>query len=250
MYTIYNAYGFRGQGHTREFDTYESMVNWLSQYNIHSIDREHNDFLDKTGVNESDVYTPIPRFKFYTIFPDYFPRLNRIYDADGNNAYCKQLIKDVLRHTYDKDADIKDLMKNKKSNQTLIGYRYIDNKDIPDFRRGPIPYTGGRRNYNVYRFPKHMNTRRQAVDPDFDGGVRKKYIDNLPDGWIEERVRDWRNTGWKRQGRNRKQWEVNVKTKTKHELKAVYVCKPTDKRQLDSINIDVLDDIQDLEDCA
>lgn len=228
MYKVHDAYSYSKE--TITLENYNHLVNWLSQFNTHSMSRGiHNTFLDKTGTNENDVYTDIPRFCFTMIDIPYFPRLNRIFDEDGKSAYCTQLIKDVLRTTYDRDKSIEAFWRingNDKATYYYVGHRLVKNTAIMPFRGGPVPYTGKRYKYKVYRHPHNIGIRRAASDTELGYTVRKRYVDKVPDGWIEERMRDWRNHGWKRQGKNRKQWEAKVKAQTKHNSGNVFVCKP------------------------
>lgn len=252
MYIVYNAY-VNPKYSTTKLDSYKALLNYLSQFNVSDFTRTHNTFLDKVGHNANDVYTDIPRFKYCsgTINIEYHSRLNRITDEDGNSIFCKQLVKDVLKTSHDKEQGFLDLQRANKTEEPkgyYLGHRLVLRSSMPGFRSGPIPFTGGGyRSYNFWRHCKHIGARKQNVEinildeiigTDVENvdipvskirGMRKKYVDNLPDGWIEERMEDWHNTNWKRHNKNRKQWENKVKTRHRRKSKKVYVAKQSDK---------------------
>lgn len=82
-------------------------------------------------------------------------------------------------------------------------YRGVDEKDLPEFRKGPVPYTGHYKYYRVYRHPKTRNELRQNTDAEYKKLVRPKRR-KLPTAW-DDIVRDTPRC-WKDQSKKRKQW--------------------------------------------
>ena len=97
MYKIYDGKEWY------EFESYQEMVNYLSQFNV---DKTYNSFLSLVGNNENDccyarVYTGWYNFNIVKVQRDH-----RIL-LDNNSIYDRNLVNDVLNHICNKDEAYK-----------------------------------------------------------------------------------------------------------------------------------------------
>lgn len=222
MYKIFNGKEWVS------FRTYEQLLNYLSRFNKDVIGGSCNSFLEMVGTNGNDTVYHVT-FKGFIKHSEYKPRTYRIINEDGNNIFDKYLVKDVINWKYSEVVN-RQWLEEKWAKQKQNYYRGwkggIPDSAYPEFRRGSWPYVHHRRHYKVYRMIKTTNEKRLTCNDEhkeFNRGTRGK---NLPDAWSDEPLRNWRNSGWKKQGKNRHQWEHGVKTKAKHIYgKGLYVCK-------------------------
>lgn len=207
-----------------EFSTYEYLLNWLSQFNRNVYGR-YNSFISCTGTNPGDTYYAGISFPSGE-YVGYIPRCNRIINEDGVSIYTKQLVKDVMGWNYSQDIMQRWLREKnaKRKHHYYNGWRGgIPDSAYPDFRGGPWPYIHSRLGCHTYRCIKTTNEKRQTTPSEFEQFTRKSRGKNLPDSW-DDPLRDWRDRGWKAQGKNKHQWEHKVKAQTKHNYhKSVYV---------------------------
>lgn len=205
-------YEFFDGKNTLTFDTRFDLINYLSKDNNRVGNHVTNFTLNYIGNNDNDV--------FYTgrigdMFGSYHPRICRV-TCEGRSIFDKNFIREVLNHTFDDKAFSRWRRSRGKYNKYYQKWGFIPDSAFPDFRSGPWPYIHSRHNYKVYRLIRTTNELRQSADPEYKDFVRKSRGKNLPNSFMDEPLRDWRNTGWKRQGHNKHQWEVNVKTKNRH----------------------------------
>lgn len=241
MYKVYDGNTYY------TFKSYKLLLNWVAKYNRFCGTDFSNSFLDNTGVNESDVryagyWTPSGKVV------EYIPRYNRILDEDDNNLFSKAFIRDVKNWGYSEELmrQWRDELwaESKKSRRYYIRHFDIPDKAYPEFRRGPWPFIHTRYRYGgTYRSIRTTNEKRQSVDKEVQKFIRGSRGVHLPDSW-DDICRDWRNDGWKKQGKNKHQWEHGVKTREKHKFgKGVYVCKRTDSFE----DVEVTEDIDTVE---
>ena len=103
---------------------------------------------------------------------------------------------------------------NKESIKIEIRHKTCNVKKEPSFRSEPWPFTGGKMRKNVgVRRIKTLNEKKclEAVSIEGKQFVRAKRK-NIPSNW--DSSRDWRNDGWKEQGKKRYQWENRAKIKS------------------------------------
>lgn len=226
-----------------EFETYGDLVNYLSKFNRKSILKcQDNTFLNCVGNNPNDTYYSSPIISSISCtnstagkvdFGGYKARDKRIIecviDTFGNcvserSIFDSTLIKDVLNHTFDAEAFYSCRRKARKPKYYGTYICELPDSAYPDFRRGPIPFIHKSRRYSAYRYIHTTNERRQSCDPEIKEFIRKSRGKNLPDMWFDEPLRDWRNNGWKKQGKRRHQWENKVICREKHKFgTSVYV---------------------------
>lgn len=133
-----------------------------------------------------------------------------IYYCDGD-TYSTGHWEYVLRRwmVFDKNNSIIDIRNYKKDILKIEKRKYrwyrggMKEKDLPEFRRGPVPYTGHYKHYRFYRSPKTRNEFRQNTDAEYKEFVRPNRR-KLPTAW-DEIVRDTPKC-WKDQSKKRKQW--------------------------------------------
>lgn len=210
------------------FNRYKQLLNWVAQYNNYCGTEVTNRFIEHLGVNNEDTYycgywTPDGKVVEYSY------RENRVINEDGYNIYSKAFVKDVKTWKFSEEMlkQWRHEAYQKRHKRYYHKYFYIPDSAYPDFRRGPWPFIHTY-HYNSYRRIKTMNEKRLSSDPEFISFNRGSRGLNLPDLWSDEPVRDWRNDGWKHQGKNKHQWEHKVKTRERHKYgKGVYVeeCK-------------------------
>lgn len=242
------------------FDNYIELVNWLSKFNVHRGFRgEYNSFLRRVGNTDKDCYRHeefIRNGKYFTIgtrvyscydkIVEYNQRDCRIVNEDGISVYDHNLINDVMRHEYDEKI-FKAWAKKRASKQKKRVNRFIiPDSAYPVFRRGPVPYTGCHHGYHGFRRISTMNEIRQTCNPESEPFNRASRAYNLPTSW-DDIDRDWRDSGWKSQGKNKHQWEHNVKEKIKHKMgKCTFVVKGYNKRNYGlEIDIDEVEEFAD-----
>ncbi len=260
MYKVYNGKNWI------DFDSYDELLNWLSQFNEgkEGAKARTNTFLSKVGNNTNDTYRSVVRVKtgeFITVgnrvyditvsVVSYEQRDYRVCTIDGIGIYDYNLINDVLSYNHNHDRMRKSLLKkNKEKNKNKLKkyiyhrYLYIPESAYPEFRRGPWPFISNHHSGYGFRKIRTTNERRLTCNKESIPFNRKGRAFNLPSSW-DDIMRDWRDTGWKSQGKGRHQWENKVKQKTKHTFgKSTYVCKKVDKRNY-YIDDDYLSEIDD-----
>lgn len=212
-------YEFFNGKNTLTFDTRFDLINYLSKDNNRFGNHVTNDTLSYIGNNDNDV---VYIRKIGIGLGEYTSRCYRV-TCDGRSIFDNNFVREVLNHTFDDEAFSRWRRSKVSNHRYYQKWGFIPDSAFPDFRRGPWPYIHCRHNYKVYRLIRTTNELRQSVDPEYKDFVRKSRGKNLPNTFMDEPLRDWRNTGWKRQGHNKHQWEVNVKTRNKHMKESVYV---------------------------
>lgn len=213
-----------------EFNTYNELVNYLAQFNRSTLFRGMgNSFLDKTGSNPNDIcyVTRVNGSIFNGVITEVQSRTNRVL-CDNTSIYGPQLIKDVENWKFSHDM----LRESQRGNGARKVKYYqghfwrLPDSAYPEFRRGPMPFVHHRHYGGVYRHIRTTNERRQSAIPEYKDFIRKSRGENLPDLYFDDPIRDWRNSGWKKQGKRRHQWENGVINREKHQFgKGVYVEK-------------------------
>ena len=67
---------------------------------------------------------------------------------------------------------------------------YKDEKNLPEFRREPVPRTGKRKHGNIIRHPQSFREKKQNADPEYYEFVRpSRRLCHLPDPWDDEKFR-------------------------------------------------------------
>lgn len=210
-------YVIRADGSVLEFKTYFELLNWISSFTNWFGREFYNSFLDNVGVLNTDLKLVDETTNVY----DY--RLNRVLDCDFNNVYCDLLILDVMNHEFNYTEYTNYFANKKHSAEVYIRFRYLKHSSLPEFRRGPIPYTGRKHKYkNWYRHIKTFNEIKLNTDTEALKYVRDARK-NLPTSYDDIMRSDDKN--WKRQGKYKHQWEKNsvcrVKSKSKYVIKNV-----------------------------
>lgn len=235
MYRIYDTKNLV------EFENYAQLINYISSFNRFDGTEFYNSFLDRTGNNPNDLFLsyipypyclPVLGYNYETrCYLEY--RSNRIYDDDWNSIYDSLLVKDVRNWTYRDDIykQWREFTK-KRREPTKWERKYAKyTRHYPEFRKGPWPDIHNRHRYSCsYRSPRLFNERKNTAYREMEPFNRPSRGKNLPDPWDEEPMRDWRNKGWKRQGKRRHQWENGVICREQHEYgKGAYVHKDRSK---------------------
>lgn len=221
-----------------EFSTYKYLINWLSKFN-RNVYGKYNSFLACTGTNPNDTYYAGVSFTDGE-YVGYIPRHNRIINENGVSIYTKQLVKDVMGWNYSQDIMqrwVKE--KNAKHKHNYYnGWRGgIPDSAYPKFRSGPWPYIHHRVGGHYWKSIRTTNEKRQTTPKEFEQFTRGSRGKNLPDSW-DDHTRDWRDDGWKSQGKSKHQWEHRVKAKDKHSFKhGVYVDSLKAQKQEDLADI-------------
>lgn len=239
MYKVFNGKSWL------YFKDYIQLINFLSKSNYRFGSEVTNPLLDLIGNNPNDKVRV--RVNHSTTF--YYEMLNRDHRIVGENdisIYDRNLVNDVHNWQFDPIIEKQTFAfrrelceKDHKCTYYSDRFGTLPRSAWPNFRNGPVPYIHKRGRYSVYRAVRTTNEKRLSADPEtmkYNRGSRGK---NLPDIW-DDQIRDWRNHGWKRQGKNRHQWEKGFKTKTKHQYgKGIYVCQgvnqPDDEFDIDDV---------------
>lgn len=214
------------------FSNYTFLINWLSKYNNYFYSTVTNKFLAHTGNNDNDtVYTGYWDADGHHV--EYNERKNRILNSDGISIYNKELIDAVTHWEFNAQVNRQWYLEAKNAKEveyySIRSYGRIPDSAYPQFRSGPWPFVHKRARYRVYRKIKTTNEIRQTSPVEYKEFTRQSRGKNLVTEW-DDPVRDWRNKGWKQQGKNKHQWEHAVKTRTKHKFgKEIEVC-PVNKR--------------------
>ena len=213
-------YEYFNENKTLTFDTRDELVNYLAQYNYKLGTEVRNPVLNKIGNNPNDVARVIGPDGL----ADYINRTARVYH-EGRSIFDSNFKREVLNHTFNSNM-LNTWYKNRRKNwKNWFSRHTLPDSAYPEFRKGPWPHIYSRYGRRVYRYIRTTNEIRQSADPEYKDFIRKSRGKNLPDTWQDEPLRDWRNSGWKKQGHNKHQWEVNIKTQTKHKCRNVYVSK-------------------------
>ncbi len=256
MYKVFNGKNWLN------FETYLLLINWLSQYNASCFSNKTgrtNTFLEKVGNSDKDTYRDVERirttryfvldghtYSYYDTKISYKIRNYRVVNEDDISIYSSKLVKDVLNHNFDRQLNeqwIINRNKNKKFSFYRSGWLMIKDSDYPEFRRGPIPFIHKYSGYRCYRRIHTYQEKKLTCNPESEPFNRGSRAYNLPTSW-DDIGRDWRNSGWKSQGKRRHQWENGVIEKTKHKHgKHTYVCK-NNKNCIDSdwFDADIIDE--------
>lgn len=219
-----------------EFEEYQHLINWLARSNHRYGSEVSNSFLNYTGNCENDTYMYHIRYDWdhskeygnVNITAEYIKRDHRILNEDYNSIYDSILIKDVLNWEFSEEL-YREWVRRKYSRKLKCGsFRYMDEKQCPEFRRGPWPHIRKYRGGSGFRHIRTTNEIRQSADPEYKQFNRGDRGIHLPTSW-DDVSRDWRNDGWKHQGKDKYQWEHGVRNKSKHNHgKGLYVSECDD----------------------
>lgn len=211
-----------------EFVNYSALLNYLSSFNHWCGTEYSNSFFNLVGVNPNDMCVFRYPFYWYGERWDSCKRSYRVWDDDWNNIYDSLLVRDTQRWVYSEQAskEQKLFMEKRNIHQKRKYSRWcIPESAYPEFRRGPWPGIANRCRYSrSYRRPRLMNEKRNTAYKEIAPYVRSSRGKNLPDVWELEPMRDWRNSGWKRQGKFKHQWEHKAVMRSNREYgKGIYV---------------------------
>ena len=257
MYKVFNGKNWL------EFSSYDFLLNWLAQYNTGLTITTPNTFLCKVGHNPNDTYRSVSieggrssyGYSYLLIQApviEYKQRNCRIVDENGNSIYNKKLVHDVIHYKHDKNKlrlwHIEINSKGKAEYYSNRRYRCLPDSAYPEFRRGPWPFIHKPTFRWNYRKIRTTQERRMTCNKESIPFNRASRAFNLPDLWSDDPMRDWRDSGWKSQSKNRHQWENKVKQKVKHTCgKNTYVAKRNSIRQsMKDIEL-MMDDIEEIE---
>lgn len=250
MYKVYNGKTWI------DFESYDELLNWLSQFNTIKLGKHVNTFLEKVGNSNKDTYRNERRIKtgkyftigdriypWYEVVVSYDIRENRVTTEDKISIYSSQLVKDALNYKHDPVRLREWRLGIKRSKQTWYGNDDVLTQDCiyPGFRREP--QSGIHKSVSKwgYRHIRTTNERRQTCRKECVQFNRGRRAFNLPTVW-DDIMYDWRDLSWKSQSKNRHQWENKVKQRTKHTIgKNVYV-KKYDKHKYDKEDIEYIED--------
>lgn len=256
MYKVFNGTDWIN------FETYLMLINWISQWNVRSFNKigKSNKFLDRIGHSDKDTcrhtkYTRTGEYLFldgttypkYHVDVEYKVRDCRVTNEDGISIYDRKFIMDVLNHTFDRklnDSWVYNRNKNKKHVLYRCGWLMIRDSDYPEFRRGPVPFVHKSGHYSFYRRIATSRERRMTCNKEAEPFNRASRAYNLPTSW-DDIARDWRDSGWKSQGKHRHQWEHGVIEETKHKHgKHTHTIKNVNKKHIDPewLEVDTVDE--------
>ena len=228
---------------TLKFRTYSELVNYMSRDNQRFGNEVSNNYINRIGVNDNDVIK-VREFKRdifgnFTSVTNEIQRCYRVQTPYGAYFWNNTMRDDILKNKFNEKAFDNWYYWHRKLNKPKIRgrwakYYYIN---YPGFRDGPWPGIRSHHRYNhVYRQISVMNEKRQACDPEYKDYFRGTRGKNLPDSWDTEPTRDWRNRGWKKQGRKSRQWERNPK-----KARGVWVDNTYNKRATIEVDLDELE---------
>lgn len=151
-----------------------------------------NIYLDNINMNFSDTKIHKELFKEAEIVVrDYM-----FFDPDNRIIDLRNYVDDIVKYSKANTS--------KKRNQRW--WRY-SGKDLPEFRKGPVPGTRKSRCHrgSYYRNPSVMNAKRDAAITEYKEYIRpSRRVINLPDPWDEyPRHID---KSWKTNSKKKKQW--------------------------------------------
>ena len=182
------------------FNTLEELLLFISKYQISNEfsryvpGRENelgysNIYLDNVNMNfkDSRVYFNNGEKIFITRRYVFFDICNNIIDI---RLYVDKIIE------YSKNISIYNFHYNRKSQYKQVIFRY---ESIPGIHKR-THHRG-----SVYRHPKVMNEKRQAVNIEYKEYVKpSRNIKNIPNAW-DDNVRNFYKS-WKSQSKKKKQW--------------------------------------------
>lgn len=145
----------------------------------------------QVNMNGNDLYrSDIWDYYRNEPIPLYYLRKYLFFDGLFRIIDVRQFSKEILNYVYPKQK------------RTLYKWKYIE---LPQFRNGPIPYTGYSKHYCGLRHMKTTNERRQNCAPELKEFVRaKRNKGNLPNAW-DDIFRPYSKC-WKDCTKKRKQW--------------------------------------------
>ena len=187
--TKYYIYNCVKEDYITTCDSFEELIEYVASFNYlpwWSSKKYCNRFLEDYNctMNDTKVYCDWTDKAFkrtYVVFDNMF----RIIDV-------RMYEKEILGYTPPK---------NRKRKWRKPIYKYYE-KTRPEFRKGPVPHTGGRYG-RYYRHPRTFNEIRQNSNPEYKDFVRGERK-HLPTVW-DDKVRG-QSRCWKDQSKKRKQW--------------------------------------------
>ena len=183
-----------------KFDCYFDLLNYISSFSHYTISGYRNYFLEHVGGNDKDLMLDLGSNP-----PEYIRRPYRIQNESGANLYCKSLIYDVKKHSYNQYIAKARIEKSYLDNQSK-SYKYRSKSKRGKFRDGPWPTIGHKFCYRWFRRIRTTNERRHYYDDNVASLTRASRGKNLPDTW-DEITRDYHDKGWKSQCKYKHQWE-------------------------------------------
>lgn len=190
--TKYYVYDCRKQSYLYVCDSIDDIIAWVARWNYSSIFSEkkrNNRILDEFNCTMKDTKVHLDWVgNGWTDLREYV-----VFDSDYRIIDIRMYEKEILSYVEPKNR------KRKWKNKALE-YKYEKTK--PEFRRGPVPRTGGRYGH-YYRHPKTFNEMKQNTDVEYRQYVRKSRL-HLPTVY-DDIYRD-NSRCWKDQSKKRKQW--------------------------------------------
>ena len=190
--TKYYVYDCRKQAYLYVSDSIDELIEWVAQWNYYSIfsdKKKNNRILDEFNCTMKDTKVHLDWVgNGWTDLREYV-----VFDSDYRIIDIRMYEKEILNYVI--PAKRKKKWKNK-----ALEYKYEKTK--PEFRKGPVPMTGGHRGY-CYRHPKTFNEMKQNCDVETRQYVRKSRL-HLPTAY-DDIYRDTPRC-WKDQSKKRKQW--------------------------------------------
>lgn len=230
------------------FRTYEEMIVYLASHNTKCGSEVDNPVFNYIGTNDNDVYTGyegVWTTNGFEYRKRVFQRDHRIITPYGTVIWNNGIKRDIINITLN-NRDTTEIYESWRkwyrstfTKRKYTGrYAYLNFKNNYKYRKDPVPNIHHPRGYKVYHGISVMNEKRHAADPDNTKFYRGSRGVNLPNVYDTEPMRDWRNTGWKRQGpRMRKQW-----MKAPRKAKGVYVDKRNSLREMGKAHCESIND--------
>lgn len=200
---IYKIYNVSTGYFERTFDTLEELLEFLSRHQhsgwwgsyragLESMFGYCNSYLDEVNMTFNDTKHITWGSKDEE---NYILRTYVFLDPDNRIIDPRDYIEEIIKIS--------------KMDKPIRHYRYYryGEKNLPEFRKGPVPGTGVRHEHrgSYFRHPKTMNEKRQAAIVEYKEFVSpKRNVRNLPDAWNDDGR--CRSKSWKDQSKKRKQW--------------------------------------------
>lgn len=190
--TKYYIYNCKKQAYIYVADNWNELIAYIAQFNYHpwySDKKMCNRFLEDFNCTMNDTRVYCDWTSEYSDLREYI-----VFDADFRTIDMRMFEKEIL--AYQRPKNYKRKYKTK-----ALEYKYEKTK--PEFRNGPVPYTGGKWGGHYYRHPKTLNEMKQNCDVEYRKYARKSRL-HLPSVW-DELYRE-NSRCWKDQSKKRKQW--------------------------------------------
>ena len=204
----YYIWDFRDNRYVDEFDTLDELIYFIAQgyWETHELDWRTlesvstivNSFIDRCACSANEG-----NGRRYFIF-DSYGRIINIHSLEDRAfaIYQKKMNEGgfdwMTHHTfYMKLRGYSNYYFNRK-------HRKVKKINYPEFRRGPVPYTGKHGGGPWQSGPHTFQIKKMYVNPEFKGYNRGS-VKEVP-SWWDDRDR-CRQRSWKAQSKKRHQWE-------------------------------------------